>query len=162
MSCILVKKMKKIGVADTTFARYNMAKETIDELKMLRDDVKIVRYTVPGIKDLPVACKKLFEEQGCDIVIALGMPGAKPIDKQCAHEASLGLMLVQLLCNKHVIEVFVHEDEAKDEKELKWLAKKRAREHALNVVDLLYNPGNLTKNAGKGLREGFEDVGPIE
>lgn len=157
-----MKKMKKIGVADTTFARYNMAKETIDELKMLRDDIRIVRYTVPGIKDLPLACKKLFEEQGCDIVIALGMPGAKPIDKQCAHEASLGLMLVQLLCNKHVIEVFVHEDEAKDEKELKWLAKKRAREHALNVVDLLYNPGNLTKNAGKGLREGFEDVGPIE
>ncbi|HID26147.1 MAG TPA: riboflavin synthase [Thermoplasmata archaeon] len=154
--------MKKIGVADTTFARYNMAKEAIEELKTLRNDIKIVRYTVPGIKDLPVACKKLFEEQGCDIVIALGMPGATPIDKQCAHEASLGLMLVQLLCNKHVIEVFVHEDEAKDEKELKWLAKRRTREHAFNVVDLLYNPGNLTKNAGKGLREGFKDVGSLD
>ncbi|HDD57334.1 MAG TPA: riboflavin synthase [Thermoplasmatales archaeon] len=154
--------MKKIGIADTTFARYDMAKEAIDELRSQRDDVKIVRYTVPGIKDLPVACKKLFEEQNCDIVIALGMPGPKPIDKQCAHEASLGLMLVQLLTNKHIIEVFVHEDEAKDEKELKWLAKRRAREHALNVIDLLYNPSNLVKNAGKGLREGFEDAGSIE
>ncbi|HEB37178.1 MAG TPA: riboflavin synthase, partial [Thermoplasmatales archaeon] len=74
----------------------------------------------------------------------------------------LGLMLVQLFTNKHIIEVFVHEDEAKDEKELKWLAKRRAREHALNVIDLLYNPSNLVKNAGKGLREGFEDAGSIE
>jgi riboflavin synthase len=154
--------MKKVGVADTTFARYDMAKEAIDELRNQRDDVKVVRYTVPGIKDLPVACKKLFEEEDCDIVMALGMPGPKPIDKQCAHEASLGFMLVQLFTNKHILEVFVYEDEAKDEKELKWLAKRRAREHALNVIDLLFNPSNLTKNAGRGLREGFEDVGPIE
>ena len=154
--------MKRVGIADTTFARYDMAKDAVDELRSRRDDVKIVRYTVPGIKDLPVACKKLFEEQNCDIVIALGMPGPKPIDKQCAHEASLGLMLVQLFTNKHIIEVFVHEDEAKDEKELKWLAERRAREHALNVIDLLYNPSNLVKNAGKGLREGFEDAGSIE
>jgi riboflavin synthase len=154
--------MKKVGVADTTFARYDMAKEAIDELRNQRDDVKVVRYTVPGIKDLPVACKKLFEEEDCDIVMALGMPGPKPIDKQCAHEASLGFMFVQLFTNKHILEVFVYEDEAKDEKELKWLAKRRAREHALNVIDLLFNPSNLTKNAGRGLREGFEDVGPIE
>lgn len=153
--------MKKIGIADTTFARYDMAKDAIDELKSRRSDIKIIRYTVPGIKDLPVACKKLIEEKGCDIVIAFGMPGKMPIDKQCAHEASIGIMLVQLMTNKHVIEVFVHEDEARDEKELKWLASRRAREHALNVVNLLFNPDELKRHAGKGLREGFEDVGPI-
>lgn len=38
-----------------------------------------------GIKDLPIASKKLLEESECDIVMALGMPGSKPIDKQCAH-----------------------------------------------------------------------------
>jgi len=124
--------MKKIGIADTTFARYNMGKSAIDELKSNSTGFKIIRYTVPGIKDLPVACKKLFEEQNCDIVMALGMPGAKPIDKQCAHEASTGLIKVQLLCNKHILEVFVHEDEAEDEKTLSWLADKRTREHAIN------------------------------
>jgi len=154
--------MKKIGVADTTFARYDMAKTAINELKSNDTGFKIIRYTVPGIKDLPVACKKLFEEQGCDIVMALGMPGPKPIDKQCAHEASLGLMQTQLMCNKHIIEVFVHEDEAKDEKELAWLADKRAREHALNTLNLLFHPQKLTKNTGKGLREGFEDAGPLK
>ncbi|RLF37826.1 MAG: riboflavin synthase, partial [Thermoplasmata archaeon] len=77
--------MKKIGIADTTFARYDMAKDAIDELKSRRSDIKIIRYTVPGIKDLPVACKKLIEEKGCDIVMAFGMPGKMPIDKQCAH-----------------------------------------------------------------------------
>jgi len=153
--------MKKIGIADTTFARYDMAKAAIDELKSNDTGFQIIRYTVPGIKDLPVACKKLFEEQECDIVIALGMPGPKPIDNQCAHEATIGLIQTQLMCNKHILEVFVHEDEAEGEKELGWLADRRAREHALNALDLLFDPENLTKNAGKGLREGFEDAGPL-
>jgi riboflavin synthase len=153
--------MKKIGIADTTFARYDMAKAAIDELKSNDTGFQIIRYTVPGIKDLPVACKKLFEDQECDIVIALGMPGPKPIDKQCAHEATVGLIQTQLMCSKHILEVFVHEDEAEGEKELGWLADRRAREHALNALDLLFDPENLTKNAGKGLREGFEDAGPL-
>jgi len=127
--------MKIIGIADTTFARYDMAKAAIDELESNITGFKIIRYTVPGIKDLPVACKKLFEEKNCDIVMALGMPGPKPIDKQCSHEASLGLIQTQLICNKHIIEVFVHEDESNNTKELSWLADKRAREHALNVID---------------------------
>ncbi len=153
--------MKKIGIADTTFARYDMAKSAIDEIQSNATNFKIVRYTVPGIKDLPVACKKLFEENNCDIVMALGMPGPKPIDKQCAHEASTGLIHTQLMCNKHIIEVFVYEDETSNNKELAWLTESRAREHALNVLDLLFHPQNLAKKAGKGLREGFEDAGPI-
>ena len=153
--------MKRVGIADTTFARYDMASSAIDELLKHRPDIVIERYTVPGIKDLPVACKKLLEERNCDIVIAFGMPGKEDIDKQRAHEASLGIIMAQLLTNKHVIEVFVHEDEAKDDKELRWLADRRAREHALNVINLLFKPENLTRYAGKGLREGFEDVGPL-
>jgi len=153
--------MKKIGVVDTTFARYNMGKAAIDELESNNDGFKIIRYTVPGIKDIPVACKKLFEEQNCDIIMALGMPGPKSIDKQCAHEASTGIIQTQLMCNKHILEVFVHEDEGRDEKELAWLADNRAREHALNTLDLLFKPEKLVKNAGKGLREGFEDAGSL-
>lgn len=154
--------MKKIGVADTTFARFDMGGSVIDELKSLGTGFRLERYTVPGVKDLPVACKKLIEENGCDIVIALGMPGAQPIDKQCAHEASTGLIQVQLMTNRHIIEVFVHEDEAKDEKELKWLADRRSREHALNVYRLLFKKEELTKLAGKGLREGFKDAGELQ
>lgn len=153
--------MKIIGIADTTFARYDMGKAAIDELKTQTAGLKIIRSTVPGIKDLPVCCKKLFDEKKCDIVMALGMPGPKPIDKQCAHEASTGLIQTQLLCNKHIIEVFVHEDEGKDDEELAWLAERRAREHAKNVIDLLFYPEKMTKNAGMGLREGFADAGPI-
>ena len=153
--------MKTIGIADTTFARYDMGKSAIDELKSNHTGFKIIRYTVPGVKDLPVACKKLFEEQNCDIVMALGMPGPKPIDKTCAHEASTGLIQVQLMCNKHILEVFVHEDEAEDEKTLSFLADNRAREHAINCLDLLFNPENLAEQAGKGLREGFRDAGPL-
>ena len=154
--------MKKIGIADTTFARFDMGGSAIDELKSNRSGFKIIRYTVPGIKDLPVACKKLFEEQNCDLVMVLGIPGAESIDKQCAHEASTGLINTQLLCNKHIIEVFVHEDEAENDNELAWLADKRSREHALNALDLLFKPENLIKNAGKGLRQGYEDAGSIK
>ena len=153
--------MRRIGVADTTFARVDMGGFAIDELKKTGTGFRVERYTVPGVKDLPVAAKKLFDERECDIVIALGMPGANDIDKVCAHEASTGLIHVQLLANKHVIEVFVHEDEAKNAKELAWLAERRSREHAVNAYDLLFRPERLSKNAGKGLRQGFEDVGPI-
>jgi riboflavin synthase len=153
--------MKRVGVADTTFARVDMGGFAIDELKKTGTGFRVERYTVPGVKDLPVAAKKLFDERECDIVIALGMPGANDIDKVCAHEASTGLIHVQLMANKHVIEVFVHEDEAKNAKELAWLAERRSREHAVNAYDLLFRPERLSKNAGKGLRQGFEDVGPI-
>ena len=153
--------MKRIGIADTTFARYDMAQVAINELESLITGFKIIRYTVPGVKDLPVACKKLFEEHACDIVMALGMPGSKPIDKQCAHEASTGLIHTQLLCNKHIIEVFVYEDETNSDIDLAKLAKQRTAEHARNVIDLLFHPENLTKQAGCGLREGFEDTGPL-
>jgi riboflavin synthase len=153
--------MKRIGVADTTFARVDMGGFAIDELKKTGTGFKVERYTVPGVKDLPVAAKRLFDERECDIVIALGMPGANNIDKVCAHEASTGLIHVQLMTNKHVIEVFVHEDEAKNAKELAWLAERRSREHAVNAYDLLFRPESLSKNAGKGLRQGFDDVGPI-
>jgi riboflavin synthase len=154
--------MKHIGIADTTFARVDMGKFAIDELRKTGTGFRIERYTVPGVKDLPVAAKKLMEERGCGIVIALGMPGAQQIDKTCAHEASTGLIQVQLLTNKHVIEVFVHEDEAKDERELAWLAERRAREHAVNAYDLMFRPDKLESNAGSGLRQGFDDAGTIQ
>ena len=151
--------MRRVGIIDTTFARYDMARAAIDELKQLCS-VKFERRTVPGVKDLPVEAKRLLDE-GIDLVMAFGMPGAAPIDKQCAHEASLGLIQAQLLTNKHVIEVFVFEDEAKSEKELAELADRRAREHALNVYRLLFKPEELTKLAGTGQREGGPDVGPL-
>ncbi|ABO35792.1 riboflavin synthase [Methanococcus maripaludis] len=149
----------KVGIADTTFARVDMASAAIKKLNEMTSNIKIIRYTVPGMKDLPVACKKLMEEQGCEITMALGMPGGKDKDKVCAHEASQGLMMAQLMTNKHIIEVFVHEDEAVNGKELDWLAKRRAEEHAENVYYMLFKPEFLQKSAGKGLRQGFEDAG---
>jgi riboflavin synthase len=149
----------KVGIADTTFARVNMGRIAVDELKR-HASVSIERSTVPGVKDLPVACKKLIEERGCDIVMALGMPGAAEKDKVCAHEASQGLIIAQLMTNHHIIEVFVHEDEAADEREMAWLAEQRTREHAVNAVRLVLHPGDLTREAGTGQRQGFSDAGP--
>jgi riboflavin synthase len=149
----------RVGVADTTFARVNMGAIAVDELKR-HTSVSIERSTVPGIKDLPVACKKLLEERGCDIVMALGMPGGAEKDRLCAHEASQGLILCQLMTNHHIIEVFVHEDEAKDDRELAWLAEQRTREHAINAIKLLLHPADLVRDAGTGQRQGFTDAGP--
>jgi riboflavin synthase len=152
--------MKRIGVADTTFARYDMAAAAIDELKNNATGFQIERYTVPGIKDLPCAVRRLIDGD-CDIVMALGMPGPQPIDKQCAHEASQGLIQVQVLTGVHVIEVFVHEDEVDSDDMLRWLANRRSREHAVNVLNLLFHPDRLQQQAGTGQREGFEDVEPL-
>jgi riboflavin synthase len=149
----------KIGIADTTFARVNMGAIAMDELRK-RASISIERVTVPGIKDLPVACKRLIENQRCSIVMALGMPGAKEKDRMCAHEASMGLISCQLLTNTHIIEVFVHEDEADDDSGLAWLAEQRTREHAQNVLALAFSPEKLIREAGTGQRQGFRDAGP--
>ncbi len=150
----------KIGIVDTNFARYDMARAAIRELRR-GCSAQVERRTVPGVKDLPVAAKRLIELEGCDVVMALGMPGPQEIDKTCAHEASTGLIMAQLMTNTHIIEVFVHEDEAGDERELASLAEQRTREHAKNVIKLLYHPEELTREAGTGQREGFEDAGPL-
>ncbi|WGI17351.1 riboflavin synthase [Methanonatronarchaeum sp. AMET-Sl] len=150
----------KVGVADTTFARYDMASDAIDEIEK-RASVEVLRYTVPGVKDLPVAAKKLIEERGADLVLAFGMPGPEDIDKMCADQASNGLIQAQLMTNTHVLEVFVHMDELDSDKELADLAEKRAREHGRNAVKLLLKPEHLTREAGMGEREGGPDVGPL-
>ncbi|MBW2974728.1 riboflavin synthase [Candidatus Woesearchaeota archaeon] len=156
-------KTKKIGVADTTFARVDMfriVRKALDD--SMEPGIRLERYTVPGVKDLPVACKRLLEEYDCDIAIALGMPGDKAIDKTCAHEASQGLIQAQLKTNRHIIEVFTYLDEGKDRKELYQIAKNRAYKHTMNVIALLKGKEALRRNAGLGMRQGKESVGPIE
>lgn len=152
--------MKRVGLADTTFARFDMASAAESELKSLGAGMRFERYTVPGVKDLPVAGRRLLDG-GCDIAMAFGMPGPKPIDRMCAHEASTGLIQVQVLTGKHIIEVFVHEDEAEGAKALAALAERRAREHARNVYYLLFRPAEMRRRAGTGQREGFGDAGPL-
>ena len=154
--------MKRIGIVDTTFSRVNMGDIAIDELKKQGTGFEIIRRTVPGFKDLAVECKILIEKEGCDILMALGMPGPEAIDKQCAHEASQGIMMAQLLTNTHILEVFVHMDEARNDKELLWLTERRVREHAINAYNMLFHPERLIKQAGTGQRQGFEDVGPVK
>ena len=153
--------MLKIGVCETTFARFEMGAAAIDELKKYASDIKIIHSVVPGVKDLPVAYKKLIEEEDCEIVMALGMPGPMEKDKMCAHEASTGLIRAQLMTNKHILEVFVHEDEEDNEKDLKILAETRAREHAQNLIKMMFKPKQFSKEAGKGKREGKPDAGPL-
>jgi riboflavin synthase len=152
--------MKRVGIVDTTFARYDMASDAVDELKKTTTGIRIHRITVPGIKDLPVACKKLIEEEGSDICMAFGMPGPDPKDKVTAQVASQGIVQAQLMTNTHILEVFVHEDEAEG-RELAKLCGNRAREHAHNLIRMLFNPEKMTKRAGTGQREGFKDAGPI-
>lgn len=151
----------KVGVADTMFSRVNYFPFVVQAMKDSGEKVIAERYTVPGIKDLPVACKKLFQEHQCDVCIALGMPGPERVDKQCSHEASLGLQHVQLQCNKHILEVFVHMDEAKTDRELYLLCKDRAYKHVHNALALCRGKTALSPFAGQGKRQGRRDVGGI-
>jgi riboflavin synthase len=151
-----------VGIADTTFARVDMGRIAIDEIENTTSKVKIIRYTVPGMKDLPVACKILFDQYECEICLALGMPGPADKDKVCAHEASQGIIMCQLMTGKHIVECFVHEDEANIPDELIKVCDNRAQEHAQNILKLLFEKDWLTRNAGMGLRQGFPDVGPIK
>jgi len=152
--------VKKIGIADTTFARVDMARYAANALKARGTGYRIVRRTVPGIKDLPFACRTMFLEEGVDLCLALGMPGKAEYDKTCAHEASLGLLFTAVLEAKPIVECFVFESEADSPTELERLARRRAEEHAENAWSMLFRPGDLSRAAGTGLRQGFSDVGP--
>jgi len=157
--------MKKIiGVADTMFARADMGSLAIKTLlnSKYADKIKIIRYTVPGIKDLPVAAKKLIEEKKADIVLAIGFAGKARIDKTCAHEASLGIILAQLLTNKHILGITVFEDEAKNDKQLKEIMRDRTIKHALNALDLLFNQKSLQERAGTAQRQGSKNAKIID
>lgn len=150
----------RIGIVDTTFARVDMAQVAIEEIRRLSARAEIVRRTVPGVKDTPAEARRLLDE-GCDILMVFGWVSRSQIDKTCAHEACQALMLLRVFYGRHIVEVFVHEDEAEDEKALYQIAINRAREHAQNVVLLMERPHELTRFAGKGLRQGVPDVGPL-
>jgi len=157
-------KMVKIGVVDTMFARYDMgaaARAELEECPGYGARFTIVSATVPGFKDLAVAAKNLIERDGCSIVVALGMPGKAPIDKQCAHEAAQGIMQAQLLTSTPILEVFVHEDEADDPDVLASVFENRSRKHARNAYWMLFEPEQLANRAGRGVRQGFDDAGPL-
>jgi riboflavin synthase len=151
----------KIGLVDTTFSRVNMGAIAIDELSKNYPTVEYVRKTVPGIKDLAVECQILLTTRGCDTVIAMGMVGEAPIDTQCAHEASIGIQWAKLNTNRHIVEVFVHMNEAKSEQDLFALAEDRVRKHVHNAVWLACDPQRLVERAGSGRRQGRQDAGPI-
>jgi riboflavin synthase len=153
--------VKRIGIVDTTFARVDMARVAVAKLGATGTGYRVVRRTVPGIKDLPAACRQLFRESGVDLCLALGMPGKAEYDKVCAHEASQGIQMVSILESKPIVECFVFEGEASSDRELAQLARRRAEEHAENAYGMLFRPERLRRFAGKGLRQGFADAGPI-
>ncbi len=155
---------KRIGVVDTMFARYDMGAAALEELRDCPgygERFVTLARTVPGFKDLAVAAKILIEQESCDIVVALGMPGRAPIDKQCAHEAAQGIMWAQLMTSTPILEVFVHEDEADDPAVLMSVFEQRSKKHARNAYWMLFEPEQLRQRAGHGVRQGFEDAGPL-
>ncbi len=157
--------LKRIGVVDTMFARIDMGGIVLATLRARRggpDDFEITRRTVPGFKDLGVAAKQLIEDDGCNIVIACGMPGAADLDRLCTHEASLGILAAQMLTSTPVLEVFVHEVEGRgDDAKLLTLCTERCSKHAINAYEMLFTPEKLIARAGMGIRQGGPDAGPV-
>ncbi len=150
-----------VAVIDTTFSRVDMGSVALDVLKRRLPGYKIIRWTVPGIKDLPGAVRRAFD-QGCVAAITLGWVGRREPDKISYLAMSVGLIMVQVLTGKLLIDVTVHEDEAEDPERLKEIAIDRARKHAVNLAVLLEKgPSYLSKMAGMGLRQGYPDVGPL-
>ena len=150
----------RIGIVDTMFSRLPMGEFAISELKKFKD-VKLIRRTVPGIKDLPVESLNLIKKEKCAIVLACGWIGKEPVDKICGHEASLGIQQAQLMTGKHILEAVVHEDECRNPKDLYQLAENRVRKHALNAYYLIKNPKWLERRAGMGERQGRPNAGRL-
>lgn len=149
----------RIGIVDTTFSSIDTASIALKEIRRLASRVEIRRYTVPGIRDTPLACKALIEKERCGTVLVTGMVSKKGVEKQVEHQAVLGIMWVQLQTNRHVVTAFFDENEAKEKSKLYNIVVDRIRKHALNALKLLAMPESLTDYAGLGLRQGSRDVG---
>ena len=156
--------MITIGVVDTMFARYDMGGAALDELSQCEGynrSFRVIRRTVPGFKDLAVAAKIMIEQDHCSIVVTCGMPGSADVDKVCAHEASQGIMMAQLMTSTPILEVFVHEDEADDPDILASVFDNRSRKHARNAYWMLFEPEQLVARAVSGERQGYGNAGPL-
>ena len=89
----------RIGICDTTFARFDMASAAIDELKNNAYDLQIIRETVPGVKDLPVSAKILIEHFELFLNLAEGVSETQSImaeAKDNAKEKALDLTIDEL------------------------------------------------------------------
>ncbi len=154
--------MTTYAVIDTTFAVLDQGAVAVQGLRDqgIADDA-IMRVTVPGFKDLGVACARAFQ-QGADIAIACGMVGGEPVDKECAKDASFGIQMAQVRAAKHILEVFVHMDESDNPETLAQIVRNRTYEHAVNAYWLMEAPDELIRRAGTGQRQGFEDEGSLD
>lgn len=156
----------RIGIVDTTFSVIDSASIATNEIHRLASKVKISKYTVPGVRDIPLACKILIERGKCDIVLATGMLSSKGIEKQIENQSVIGIILVELLTNKHIITAFFDENESGTRKKcsksnLYEIVLDRVRKHAQNALRLLAAPEVLSDYAGLGLRQGKQDVGRL-
>ncbi len=147
-----------IAIVDTTFSKADMGQIALDALKDF--PVRTVRTTVPGFKDLAVECKRHLDA-GAAIALACGMVGSADIDRQCGHEASLGIQLAKIATSKHILEAFVHENEAQNETDLMTIFQDRTAKHAQNAARLVLEPEWFVRHAGTGLRQGRPDVGGL-
>ena len=71
-------------------------------------------------------------------------------------------MQAQLMTSTPILEVFVHEDESDDPMVLASVFDNRSRNHARNAYWMLFEPEQLAKRAGQGIRQGFANAGPIK
>ncbi len=104
----------RVGIVDTTFARVDMAKYAIEELRNNEPSVIIERITVPGFKNTPWAAKQLINK-GVDAVMVLGWIGPSLTDKITYAVTSMGLIMLQIEYDKPIVDVTIHEDEANNE-----------------------------------------------
>jgi riboflavin synthase len=71
------------------------------------------------------------------------------------------MMLAQVLASQHILEVFVHTNEEHDPERFAELCRRRVQSHAQNAYWMLFEPEELVRRAGQGVRQGADDTGPL-
>jgi len=118
--------MKRIGIADTTFARSDMARAAISAIKK-EASVEIVRYTRSRHQGPACSRKEALWKRGMRHSHGSRHARSRQPRTRCALTKLPWADHSPAHDNKHIIEVFVHEDEAPDRAHaLGWLAEKRA------------------------------------
>lgn len=151
---------KKVGVADTTCAQYDMGGLAVETLRE-HSDVAIERYTVPGHDELPLACQRLAEEYDCDVVLAFAMKSNTSRNVDPVPASGRDFVNVALKTNTHVLKVFADAVETKSRERMIEILEDRVRGRTMSALELLEDKEALTPKAGQGIRHGIEDEGPM-
>lgn len=138
-----------LGVVDTVNSRYDAGAHAE---RILGDErgVTVRRETVPDCSNLPLGCKRLVEDAGCDLVLALSVLENRRLPKTALRATYDKLLDVETETDTPILKVFAYEDEMRSADDVLELVENRIASYCADALAVVDESTDLTDAAGRG------------